>query len=175
MRPISPYLKVPPLAHSTTSPMACFLVVATRRAAVRNSLRSWLNPDTSSRPIPVVGRRRRGWGPLPGGLADPFPPEGLVPFPGDGVSPGEFDGARRISPQRAASVGSFAGDNHSARWWIKLSRPLGACSCSSSTTSKTLPPTREASSLGEQPGVLRQVGDEFPHVVAFDFQDSEPR
>ena len=40
MRPTSPYLKTPPLAHSTTSPMACFLVVATRRAAVRNSLRS---------------------------------------------------------------------------------------------------------------------------------------
>ena len=45
MRPTSPYLNAPPLAHSTTSPMACFLVVATRRAAVRNSLRSWLNPE----------------------------------------------------------------------------------------------------------------------------------
>ena len=40
MRPTSPYLKAPPLAHSTTSPMPCFLVVATRRAAVRNSFRS---------------------------------------------------------------------------------------------------------------------------------------
>jgi hypothetical protein len=40
MRPTSPYLKTPPLAHSTTSPIACFLVVATRRAAVRNSLPS---------------------------------------------------------------------------------------------------------------------------------------
>src|ERR1035441_808780 len=29
IRPTSPYLKVPPLAHSTTSPMACFLVEAT--------------------------------------------------------------------------------------------------------------------------------------------------
>jgi len=28
------------IAHSTTSPMPCFLVVATRRAAVRNSFRS---------------------------------------------------------------------------------------------------------------------------------------
>src|ERR1035441_10909267 len=33
MRPTSPYLNAPPLAHSTTSPMPCFLVVATRRAA----------------------------------------------------------------------------------------------------------------------------------------------
>ncbi len=40
IRPTSPYLNVPPLAHSTTSPMPCFLVVATRRAAVRNSFRS---------------------------------------------------------------------------------------------------------------------------------------
>src|ERR1039458_6780519 len=32
MRPTSPYLKTPPLAHSTTSPIACFLVVATQRA-----------------------------------------------------------------------------------------------------------------------------------------------
>ena len=40
MRPTSPYLNAPPLAHSTTSPMPCFLVVATRRAAVRNSFRS---------------------------------------------------------------------------------------------------------------------------------------
>jgi hypothetical protein len=31
---------VPPLAHSTTSPIACFLVVATRRAVIRNSFRS---------------------------------------------------------------------------------------------------------------------------------------
>ena len=52
MRPTSPYLKTPPLAHSTTSPMACFLVVATRRAAVRNSLRSWLKPEL---PLPLLG------------------------------------------------------------------------------------------------------------------------
>ena len=40
MWPTSPYLNAPPLAHSTTSPIACCLVVATRRAAVRNSFRS---------------------------------------------------------------------------------------------------------------------------------------
>ena len=50
MRPTSPYLKAPPLAHSTTSPMACSLVVATRRAAVRNSFRSWLNPELPADP-----------------------------------------------------------------------------------------------------------------------------
>jgi hypothetical protein len=31
---MSPHLKAPPLAHSTTSPMACFLVVETRRATL---------------------------------------------------------------------------------------------------------------------------------------------
>ena len=73
MRPISPYLKVPPLAHSTTSPMACFLVVATRRAAVRNSLRSWLNPELPDDPLPflLAGGEARA---SVGGLADPFPP-----------------------------------------------------------------------------------------------------
>ena len=40
IRPMSVYLNAPPLAHSTTSPMARFWVVATRRAAVRNSFRS---------------------------------------------------------------------------------------------------------------------------------------
>ena len=78
MRPTSPYLKVPPLAHSTTSPMACFLVVATRRAAVRNSLRSWLNPEL---PLPLLGAGEEGV-PQACGLATPFPPEVLVPFPG---------------------------------------------------------------------------------------------
>jgi hypothetical protein len=34
--------------------MACFLVVATRRAAVRNSLRSWLNPDLPGDPLPLL-------------------------------------------------------------------------------------------------------------------------
>ena len=87
MRPTSPYLKVPPLAHSTTSPMACFLVVATRRAAVRNSLRSWLNPEL---PLPLLGAGEEVV-PLAWGLATPFPPETLVPFVGGGVSPGEFN------------------------------------------------------------------------------------
>src|SRR5208283_5666860 len=54
IRPTSPYLKAPPLAHSTTSPIACFLVVATRRAAVRNSLRSWLNPEAVADPLPLL-------------------------------------------------------------------------------------------------------------------------
>src|ERR1017187_2971016 len=90
MRPTSPYLKTPPLAHSTTSPMACFLVVATRRAAVRNSLRSWLNPVLAADPLPLLdagGEADRS----ALGLPDPFPPETLEPFPGAGVSPGEFD------------------------------------------------------------------------------------
>src|SRR5208337_4793211 len=92
MRPISPYLKVPPLAHSTTSPMACFLVVATRRAAVRNSLRSWLNPELPADPLPLLGAGEEGVA-LACDLANPFPPETLLPFPGGEVSPGEFDGA----------------------------------------------------------------------------------
>src|ERR1039457_6647989 len=89
MRPISPYLKTPPLAHSTTSPIACFLVVAARRAAVRNSLRSWLNPEL---PLPLLGAGGE-WGSLAGCLANPFPPETSEPFPRAGVSPGDFDGA----------------------------------------------------------------------------------
>jgi len=78
MRPISPYLKVPPLAHSTTSPMARFLVVATRRAAVRNSLRGWLNPEL---PLPLLGAGEDDVPPACG-LADPFLPDTPVPFPG---------------------------------------------------------------------------------------------
>jgi hypothetical protein len=106
-RPISPYLKVPPLAHSTTPPMACFLVVATRRAAVRNSLRSRLNPELSADPLPLLGAGDEG-GPLACGLANPFPPETLVPFPGGGVSPGEFDGTLPgvVSVGKTASVDS---------------------------------------------------------------------
>ena len=41
-----------PLVHSTPIPIACLLFVATRRAAVRNSLRSWLNPEL---PLPLLG------------------------------------------------------------------------------------------------------------------------
>jgi hypothetical protein len=80
MRPTSPYLKAPPLAHSTTSPMACFLVVATRRAAVRKSLRSWLNPELAADPLPMLGAGEGGL-PQARGLADASPPETLVPFP----------------------------------------------------------------------------------------------
>jgi hypothetical protein len=54
IRPTSPYLKAPPLAHSTTSAMVCFLVLATRRATVRNSLRSWLNPGPAADPLPLL-------------------------------------------------------------------------------------------------------------------------
>ena len=36
------------------------LGVATRRAAVRNSLRSWLNPELAADPLPLLLRRRRG-------------------------------------------------------------------------------------------------------------------
>jgi hypothetical protein len=89
IRPTSPYLNAPPLAHCTTSPMACFLVVATRRATVRESLRSWLNPEV---PLPLLcAGGEAGRSAL--GLADPFPPETLVPFPGGGVSLGEFEEA----------------------------------------------------------------------------------
>ena len=81
MRPTSPYLKVPPLAHSTTSPMACFLAVATRRAAVRNSLRSWLNPELPADPLPLLfagGEAVLSVGPL----ADPLPPARVGLFSG---------------------------------------------------------------------------------------------
>src|SRR5271157_2246513 len=84
MRPISLYLKGPPLAHSITSPMACFLVVATRRAAVRNSLRSWLNPEPAADPLPLLcsgGEAARS----AGGLPDPFSPfRGVLFSGGDG-------------------------------------------------------------------------------------------
>ena len=61
--------------------MACFLAVATRRAAVRNSLRSWLNPELEADPLPLLGAGKEGV-PLSCGLANPFPPETLVPFQG---------------------------------------------------------------------------------------------
>ena len=81
MRPTSPYLNAPPLAHSTTSPMACFLVVATRRAAVRKSLRSWLNPELAAEPFPLlcVGGEATA---SASGLPDPFPSAGAVLFSG---------------------------------------------------------------------------------------------
>jgi len=81
------------------------LVVATRRAAVRNSLRSWLNPELPLRLLDGGGKAGRS----ALGLADPFPPETLVPFPGAGVSPGEFDGALPgvVSAGEGASVGSL--------------------------------------------------------------------
>jgi hypothetical protein len=109
MRPTSQYLKVPPLAHSTTSPIACLLVVATRRAAVRNSLRSWLNPELAADPLPLLGAGGEA-GRSALGLADPFPPESLGPFPWGGVSLGEFDGALSgiASVGEAASLGSVA-------------------------------------------------------------------
>src|SRR5271169_6483317 len=84
IRPTSPYLNVPPLAHSTTSPIPCFLVVATRRAAVRNSLRSWLNSEPAADPLPLL---LTGGGAAPSavGLADPFLPVGALLFAGDEV------------------------------------------------------------------------------------------
>jgi hypothetical protein len=33
---------------------------------------------------------------------------------------------------------------------------------------------KQLSSLGEQPGILCEVGDEFPHVVTFDFEAQSP-
>jgi hypothetical protein len=39
---------VPPFAHSTTSAIGRFLVVAARRATVKNSLRSRLNPEAAA-------------------------------------------------------------------------------------------------------------------------------
>jgi hypothetical protein len=77
---------------STTLPIACFLVVATRRAAVRNSLRSLLNPELAADPLPLLGAGEGGV-PQTCGLANPFPPQALEPFPGGDVSRGEFDGA----------------------------------------------------------------------------------
>jgi hypothetical protein len=68
------------------------LVVATRRAAVRNSLRSWLKPKLAADPLPLLGADEQGV-PQACGLAIPIPPETLEPFPpGGGVSLGEFDG-----------------------------------------------------------------------------------
>ena len=80
IRPTSPYLNAPPLAHSTTTAMACFLVVATRRATVRNSLRSWLNPKALADPLPLLCAASEVVL-FAGGLADPFPPAEAVPFP----------------------------------------------------------------------------------------------
>jgi hypothetical protein len=76
MRPLSPYLKAPRLAHSTTSLIACFFLVATRRAVARNSVRSWLNPEL---PLPLLGAGSEP-DPLTGSLAGPFPPTRALPF-----------------------------------------------------------------------------------------------
>ena len=82
IRPTSPYLNVPPLAHSTTSAMACFLVVATRRAAVRNSLRSWLNAEPAADPLPLLCAGGEA-APSAGGVVDLFPPFGVALFAGN--------------------------------------------------------------------------------------------
>ena len=59
IRPTSPYLNAPPLGHSPTSAIGCFLVVATRRAEVRNSLRNWLNAEAVANPLPLLCGSRR--------------------------------------------------------------------------------------------------------------------
>jgi len=83
MRPTSQYLKAPPLAHSTTTAIGCFLAVAARRATVRNSLRSWLNPEADPDRLPFF---------CAGGEAVRFA-DGLgVPFPAAAIpAPGEED------------------------------------------------------------------------------------
>ena len=82
IRPTSPYLNAPPLAHSTTSAMACFLVVATRRATARNSLRSWLNSEPVADPLPLMCAGGEA-APLAGGVVDLFPPFGVALFAGN--------------------------------------------------------------------------------------------
>ena len=80
IRPTSPYLKAPPLAHSTTSAIGCFLDVATRRATVKNSLRSWLNPEAAADPLLFLCTGGEGGLPA-GGLAEMSTPAAAVPFP----------------------------------------------------------------------------------------------
>jgi len=82
IRPTSPYLNAPPLAHSTTTAMACFLVVATRRATVRNSLRSWLNPEAAAGPLPLLCMGGEAAASA-GGVVDLFPPFGVALFAGN--------------------------------------------------------------------------------------------
>ncbi len=62
--------------------MACFLVMATRRAAVRNSLLSWLNPKLASDPLPLLLAGGDA-APSVGDLPDSFPPFGAVPLSKD--------------------------------------------------------------------------------------------
>ena len=89
--------------------MACFLVVAMRRAAVRNSLRSLLNPELEAEPLPLLGAGEEGVT-LARSLANTFPPETLEASPAGGVSTGDFDGALPgvVSVGEAASVDSVA-------------------------------------------------------------------
>jgi hypothetical protein len=75
-------LKAPPLAHSTTSAIGCFLDVATRRATAKNSFRSWLNPRAAADPLLflcVAGEAV----PFAGNLVEPFAPAAAVPVPGN--------------------------------------------------------------------------------------------
>jgi hypothetical protein len=86
--------------------MACFSVVATRRAAPRNSLRSWSNPGLPTEPLPLLGAGEEGV-PQACGLANPFPPENLVPFPTRaGLSKPNLEG-RRSGPPRRRRAGGF--------------------------------------------------------------------
>ena len=82
IRPTSLYLNALPLAHSTTSAMACFLVVATRRAAVKNSLRIWLKPEPAADPLPLLCMGGEAAASA-GRVADPFPPFGAALFAGN--------------------------------------------------------------------------------------------
>jgi len=103
MRPTSPYLKAPPLAHSTTSAMACFLVVATRRAIVRNSLRSWLNPEALADPLPLLCAGGEA-APSAGGMVDLFPPFGVVLFAGNEGFAISFDA---VAPSTSGLTDAF--------------------------------------------------------------------
>ena len=90
MRPISPYLKAPALAHSTTSRIAWLFLIATRRAVVRNSLRSRLKPERPCDPLPLLPAGGEA-APLAGDFADPFPPFGAVLLLGGEGSAAGFD------------------------------------------------------------------------------------
>ena len=74
----------------------------------------------------------------------------------------------------AASVDSV-GEEPFGDGWIKLSRDLGRLLLFVLHHLQYLATRPEQlSRFSEQPGILRQVGDEFLHVLAFDFETQRP-
>jgi hypothetical protein len=114
--------------------------MATRRAAVRNSLRSWLNPELAADPLPLLLAGGEAAASV-GGLADPFPPARAVLFSGgEGLIVGCGAAAAGIASEGDPAAPLSAAEEPVTDAGSNSAVTSGACSRSSSTTSKTLLP-----------------------------------